>query len=87
MAKVIAVDGPSGAGKSSVSRLVGKKLGFLHVDSGALYRKGKKGIRKSDLRKVRRKTKWKVTLELDDFMKIYGEYYSSMKLKEMENAK
>ena len=36
--KVIAIDGPSGAGKSSVSRLVGKKLGFLHVDSGALYR-------------------------------------------------
>ena len=38
MAKVIAIDGPSGAGKSSVSRLVGEKLGFLHVDSGALYR-------------------------------------------------
>lgn len=38
MSKVIAVDGPSGAGKSSVSRLVGEKLGFLHVDSGALYR-------------------------------------------------
>jgi cytidylate kinase len=38
MAKVIAMDGPSGAGKSSVSRLVGERLGFLHVDSGALYR-------------------------------------------------
>ena len=38
MAKIIAIDGPSGAGKSSVSRLVGQKLGFLHVDSGALYR-------------------------------------------------
>ena len=38
MKKVIAIDGPSGAGKSSVSRLVGEKLGFLHVDSGALYR-------------------------------------------------
>jgi len=38
MAKVIAIDGPSGAGKSSVSKLVGKELGFLHVDSGALYR-------------------------------------------------
>ena len=38
MANVIAIDGPSGAGKSSVSRLVGKKLGYLHVDSGALYR-------------------------------------------------
>ena len=38
MARVIAIDGPSGAGKSSVSCIVGKKLGFLHVDSGALYR-------------------------------------------------
>ena len=38
MARVIAIDGPSGAGKSSVSRIVGRKLGFLHVDSGALYR-------------------------------------------------
>ena len=36
--RVIAIDGPSGAGKSSVSRRVGKQLGFLHVDSGALYR-------------------------------------------------
>ncbi len=38
MSRVIAIDGPSGAGKSSVSRIVGRKLGFLHVDSGALYR-------------------------------------------------
>ena len=38
MSKIIAIDGPSGAGKSSVSRLVGRRLGFLHVDSGALYR-------------------------------------------------
>ena len=37
-ARVIAIDGPSGAGKSSVSRIVGNRLGFLHVDSGALYR-------------------------------------------------
>ena len=38
MARVVAIDGPSGAGKSSVSRIVGGKLGFLHVDSGALSR-------------------------------------------------
>ena len=38
MSRIIAIDGPSGAGKSSVSRLVGRRLGFLHVDSGALYR-------------------------------------------------
>ena len=38
MTNVIAIDGPSGAGKSSVSKRVGRKLGYLHVDSGALYR-------------------------------------------------
>lgn len=38
MTRVIAIDGPSGAGKSSVSKIVGRRLGFLHVDSGALYR-------------------------------------------------
>lgn len=36
--RVIAIDGPSGSGKSTVSRAIGQKLGFLHVDSGALYR-------------------------------------------------
>lgn len=38
MSRVIAIDGPSGSGKSSTSRRVGERLGFLHVDSGALYR-------------------------------------------------
>lgn len=37
-ARIIAIDGPSGSGKSSVSKRVGNALGFLHVDSGALYR-------------------------------------------------
>ena len=37
-ARIIAIDGPSGAGKSSVSRALARRLGFLHVDSGALYR-------------------------------------------------
>ena len=34
----VAIDGPAGAGKSSVSRHVAKTLGFLYVDTGALYR-------------------------------------------------
>ncbi len=34
----IAIDGPSGSGKSSVSKCLAKKLGFVHVDTGALYR-------------------------------------------------
>ena len=34
----IAIDGPAGAGKSSVAKLVAKKLGYIYVDTGALYR-------------------------------------------------
>ncbi|MGB4613259.1 MAG: (d)CMP kinase [Erysipelotrichaceae bacterium] len=34
----IAIDGPSGAGKSSVSDLLAKKLGYVHLDTGAMYR-------------------------------------------------
>ncbi len=36
--KTIAIDGPSASGKSSVSKGVAKALGFIYVDSGALYR-------------------------------------------------
>ena len=38
MNRVIAIDGPSGAGKSTLARAIGRRLHFLHVDSGALYR-------------------------------------------------
>lgn len=34
----IAIDGPAGAGKSSVAREVASQLGFVYVDTGALYR-------------------------------------------------
>ncbi len=34
----IAIDGPAGAGKSTVAKAVAKKLGFIYVDTGALYR-------------------------------------------------
>jgi cytidylate kinase len=34
----IAIDGPAGSGKSTVARLVAGRLGFLYVDTGAMYR-------------------------------------------------
>ena len=34
----IAIDGPAGAGKSTLARQVAQKLGFLYVDTGAIYR-------------------------------------------------
>ena len=36
--KSIAIDGPCGSGKSTVSKAVADKLGFVHVDTGAMYR-------------------------------------------------
>ena len=34
----VAVDGPAGAGKSTISRAAAKELGFIYVDTGAMYR-------------------------------------------------
>ena len=34
----VAIDGPSGAGKSTLSRKIARQLGFVYVDTGALYR-------------------------------------------------
>lgn len=38
MKPVVAIDGPAGAGKSSASRGLAARLGFRHVDTGAMYR-------------------------------------------------
>lgn len=34
----IAIDGPAGAGKSTIAKIVAKEIGFIYVDTGALYR-------------------------------------------------
>ena len=36
--KSIAIDGPAGAGKSTIAKGIAKKIGFIYVDTGALYR-------------------------------------------------
>ncbi|HEX7401215.1 MAG TPA: (d)CMP kinase [candidate division Zixibacteria bacterium] len=36
--KIIAIDGPAGSGKSTTAKLVAQKLGFLYLDTGAMYR-------------------------------------------------
>lgn len=38
MSRNIAIDGPAGAGKSTIAREAAKQLGFIYVDTGALYR-------------------------------------------------
>lgn len=38
MSRSIAIDGPAGAGKSTIAKMVAKELGFIYVDTGAMYR-------------------------------------------------
>lgn len=38
MGEVIAIDGPSGAGKSTIAKMLAERLGFVYLDTGALYR-------------------------------------------------
>jgi len=35
---IVAIDGPAGSGKSTTAKLVGLKMGFLYIDTGAMYR-------------------------------------------------
>lgn len=35
---IVAIDGPSGAGKSSITRALAERLGYLHIDTGAMFR-------------------------------------------------
>ena len=38
MKRVIAIDGPAGAGKSTVAKIVADQLGYIYIDTGAMYR-------------------------------------------------
>ena len=35
---VIAIDGPAGAGKSTIAKMAAKKLNYIYIDTGAMYR-------------------------------------------------
>lgn len=53
----IAIDGPAGAGKSTIARAVAKELGYVYIDTGAMYRAVglyvlKKKIELSDEKKI-----------------------------------
>lgn len=38
MKQIVAIDGPSGSGKSTVAAMLSKELGYMHLDTGAMYR-------------------------------------------------
>jgi cytidylate kinase len=58
---VIAIDGPAASGKSSTAQLVADTLGYLHVDSGSLYR----AATAAALRREKEVARWTEPLVLD----------------------
>ena len=74
----VAIDGPAGAGKSSIAKAAAKELGFIYIDTGAMYRAiGLKatlsGVELSDSAALERMAQSsKISLECtDDGQKIY----------------
>ena len=58
----IAIDGPAGAGKSTIAKKIAKKLGYIYVDTGAMYRAMalyliRENIKPSEAEKIRVKCK------------------------------
>ena len=47
---IIAIDGPSASGKSTTAKAVSKRLGFIHLDTGAMYRAVTLGINESKIK-------------------------------------
>ncbi|MFH0947394.1 MAG: (d)CMP kinase [Elusimicrobiota bacterium] len=75
---VIAIDGPAGAGKSTIAKIVARELGYLYIDTGAMYRAitWKVMVNKIDLRDKRKivemskKTDIKL-IQTDDKLKVF----------------
>ncbi|MBP5414273.1 MAG: (d)CMP kinase [Lachnospiraceae bacterium] len=58
----VAIDGPAGAGKSTIAKLIAKKMGYIYVDTGAMYRAMalyfiRNGIKPEETQKVSEKCK------------------------------
>lgn len=83
----IAIDGPAGAGKSTIAKKIAKELGYVYVDTGAMYRALaihflKEGLQPEDTEKIKVACKNAVvTLQYEDgVQQVYlnGENVTSM---------
>lgn len=68
----IAIDGPAGAGKSTIAKRIAKELGYVYVDTGAMYRALaihflKEGLKPEDIEEIKKACKTAVvTLQYED---------------------
>lgn len=68
----VAIDGPAGAGKSTIAKKIAKEMGFIYVDTGAMYRALaihflKKGLKPEDTEEIKKACKdAAVSLQYED---------------------
>lgn len=75
MENVVAIDGPGGAGKSTIAKLLAKKLNYLHLDTGAMYRAVTLAALNSELNFNAKDKIVKLTKSLDINFDEKGEIY------------
>ncbi len=66
----IALDGPAASGKSTTARLLAKKLGYIYIDTGAMYRAATLAILKKEADPNKKKEAVKIILESSIDLKI-----------------
>ncbi|MBP5200591.1 MAG: (d)CMP kinase [Schwartzia sp.] len=79
MKKTVAIDGPAGAGKSTVAKLAAEKLGYIYIDTGAMYRAVawkvlEAGVEKTDKNIVETANKLDVRLRfIGDVVRVFAD--------------
>ena len=66
----IAIDGPAASGKSTTARLLAKKLGYIYIDTGAMYRAATLAVLKKDINPEDSKNAGKAVAESEISIKI-----------------
>lgn len=79
MGEVVSIDGPAGAGKSTTAKQVAQELGFLYIDTGAMYRSVTLAAIRNNVDVEKEDEVTALAADLDiHFEKINGEYHTFM---------
>ena len=91
---IITVDGPAGSGKSTVSKLLANRLGYLYLDSGAMYRAVAWAIKKErsekeerDITSVLYRLPLRFSIHENELRIFYGDLLLGEELRKPEIAK
>ena len=79
---VVAIDGPSGSGKSTISKKLARRLGFLYIDTGAMYRAAALSFHEKNIDLENHK---QVLLALANLQFIYGRVPDELIVLDGEN--